>query len=365
MGWAKSLAFPSPNGWYSPMKNAVAAACISLMSCTPQTEKEISAPRDTAASSQETDTDSDTDTDTDTDSDTDTDTDTDADVTALTVAADFSEISTKELVVLTAMATHADGSETDVSRDATWSSSDEAVVKFYEAAVGQPLWDGSAILTGSYAGYDGTVDVTVTLAAAGAGDLVINELLIDGTINGDPNGDGSLSATEDEFIEIANSADATVDLGGVTLQELGTPGLPRHTFTEGTVLRAGESIVVFGGGDVSTLTDAGHANVSFVVADNEDSALEYGLSLNNDGDHVWVYAADGSTVIDDIAYGDSDFTGTIDAIQDASLVLDPDVWGTDYTHHSYATDSAGDISPGTYTDGSAYPGPDGRYDGAR
>ncbi len=45
--------------------------------------------------------------------------------------------------------------------------------------------------------------------------------------------------------------------------------------------------------------------------------------------------------------------------------MDPDVWGTSYTHHRYAPSSSGDVSPGTYTDGTDFPGPEGRYNAAR
>ncbi len=80
----------------------------------------------------------------------------------------------------------------------------------------------------------------------------------------DPNGDGSTDSTEDEFLEVANVALA---LGGVTIIELDFPFAPRHTFPDGTTLGAGESIVVFGGGDVSELVET---SVQFVTAENGD-----------------------------------------------------------------------------------------------
>jgi hypothetical protein len=42
-------------------------------------------------------------------------------------------------------------------------------------------------------------------------------------------------------------------------------------------------------------------------------------------------------------------------------VLSPEVFGADYTHHRYVPGSIGDQSPGTFADGSPFPGPDGRY----
>ena len=101
-----------------------------------------------------------------------------------------------------------------------------------------------------------------------------------------------------EYIELANVADATVDLSGVTIFEEHLPDLARHTFADGTVLKAGEAIVVFGGGDVSSLTAD---NASSVVADNDDAGLPYGLALRNDGDKVSIPAVDGVSVITELA----------------------------------------------------------------
>lgn len=276
---------------------------------------------------------------------------------ALEAAASAPAITTRETLTFTVTVTYDDGSTTDVTGDATYTSNADAVLKFYDPGVGQPLGAGSAgwsVSWGELAPVTGTVDVTVVAAAAG--DLVINEILADATVTGDPNGDGTLHDVQDEFLEIANLSAVTVDLGGVTVLETDFT-LPRHTFAAGTLLRAGEAIVLFGGGSVSSLSAA---NVSFVTCVNDDSSLPYGLSLHNDGEAVQLSAADGS-VITQLAYGTADTTGQNDAIEDASLVLSPDVYGATYTHHSYATGSAGDFSPGTYVDGSAYPGPDWTY----
>ena len=61
------------------------------------------------------------------------------------------------------------------------------------------------------------------------------------------------------------------------------PFTPRHTFAAGTILRAGEAIALFGGGDVSTLSGD---HVSYTTAVNDDPGLENGLSLNNEGEVV-------------------------------------------------------------------------------
>ena len=278
-------------------------------------------------------------------------------MTAITLDAAATEITSRERGEYVVTAEFADGSTADVTADAAVSVDDEALAKVYEAGFLQPIDAGSVVLTASYETFSADASFTISVVPAVAGDLIINEVLSDGSAEGDPNGDGTLESTEDEYVEIANGSDVTVDLSGVTIFEEHIPEVARHTFAEGTILKAGQAIVVFGGGDASSLSAD---NASFVVADNEDSALPYGLALKNDGDRIKLMAADGVTVITELAYGDIDASAE-EAILDASLTLSPDVWGTDYTHHKFATDSIGDYSPGTYLDGSAFPGPDGRY----
>ena len=137
---------------------------------------------------------------------------------------------------------------------------------------------------------------------------------------------GSLEGTEDEYIELANIADATVDLSGVTIFENDLPDLARHTFADGTVLKAGEAIVVFGGGDASALSAD---NASFVVANNEDSGLQYGLALRNDGDRVTLLAIDGVTVITELGYGDIE--------ESAPDAMECSMWGNDFVCHVGST----------------------------
>jgi len=309
------------------------------------------------------DTDVGTDTGTGTDTDTGTGTDTGGDtgeppppellsITWTTLPA--SDITTRDTLALQVTASYSDGSSTDASTMVSYASSDEMVLKVYEPGVGQPIWAGSVTVTATLEGHELSATANVSLASATTGDLVFNEVLADGTVDGDPNGDGNLDPVEDEFVEIANASDVTVDLSGYTLVEQDLNYLPRHTFAAGTVLRAGEAIVVFGGGDTSSMAPA---NCTAVVAVNEDSGLPYGLALNNEGESMSLVDTAGTTVAG-FAYGDGTDNETI---EDASFVLSPDVYGTDYTHHGYAPGSAGDFSVCTYVDGTAYAGHDARY----
>jgi len=277
---------------------------------------------------------------------------------AVHVTADPETLTTREQVTLQLEAEDEDGEWWDVTDEAVFASSDSSILEFYEPEIGQPILDGVVTLTGSWGGMEDSVDVTIALAEVEAGDVVFNEILADATVDGDPNGDRITDEVEDEFVEIANAAGITVDLSGALLVEPDwTEFLPRHTFADGTVLRAGEAVVVFGGGDVAALS-ADYA--TFVVADNDDPGTPAGLSLEDAGETLRLLASDGTTEITRIAYG-SDAGGTPPAPADQSLVLVPEVTGSDYAEHTSATGSIGAFSPGTHADGSPFEGPDAFY----
>src|SRR3972149_1769301 len=86
----------------------------------------------------------------------------------------------------------------------------------------------------------------VTPASPPAPGLVINEIHADpDSTLGDANGDGLISSTQDEFIEIVNNTGAPIDLSGWAVHD--GVGL-RHTYPPGRILLNGCSIVVFSGG---------------------------------------------------------------------------------------------------------------------
>ena len=77
------------------------------------------------------------------------------------------------------------------------------------------------------------------------GELLINEALLapPASFLGDANGDGETNALEDEFVELVNTTSHPLELGGCTLS---TGAGVRHTFTPGTILPGGMSLVIFG-----------------------------------------------------------------------------------------------------------------------
>ncbi len=106
--------------------------------------------------------------------------------------------------------------------------------------------------------------------------LVINEALFDpntADISGDANGDGGVgSATQDEFIEFVNTSNVALDISGYTISD-GTE--LRHVFPSGTIVPAGGTIVVFGGG-----TPTGIPGLVQTASNTGQ------LNLNNAGDNI-------------------------------------------------------------------------------
>lgn len=73
-----------------------------------------------------------------------------------------------------------------------------------------------------------------------AAQVVINEVAYDA--DGDLSGNGTVSETDDEFIELYNTGQASVDLSG---WDVGDTNHGRFVFPEGTFLDAGQFLVVF------------------------------------------------------------------------------------------------------------------------
>jgi len=213
-----------------------------------------------------------------------------------------------------------DGADTGTAADWVRNDFDLAGITGY---VGTPV-DGEAYNT------PGATNVKVQT-------FVINEIHADvaGT-GGDANGDGTVSATQDEFVEIVNTTPSDLDISGWTLSD--GAGV-RHTFPTGTIVTGGCAIVIFGGG---TPTGAFGGAVVQIASTG-------GLGLNNTGDTITLTDSV-PTVRATVAYG-------AEGDNNQSLTLDPDITGSAYVQHSVATGSGGALfSPGTRIDGSQFAG---------
>jgi hypothetical protein len=185
---------------------------------------------------------------------------------------------------------------------------------------------------GAQIGTDGTALLTIT---DNENPLVINEVLADPAPGaaGDANGDGTRSATEDEFVEIYNTSPSSgVDLSGYEYEDVGV-GI-RHVFPAGTTVGPEQSIVVFGGG-------APAPAIPGVV----QTASTGTLALNNGGDSFRIVDAAGTEVLR-FSYDGS--------TEDESLTRDPDFTGP-FVAHSLAAGDGALFSPGRTAGGAPLP----------
>lgn len=127
-------------------------------------------------------------------------------------------------------------------------------------------------------------------------DLTIEEVLYNLTSAGgqvvpDANFDGSASTADDEYVELRNTSDRDLDIGGLEIHDTHTfdnfeTVAPRHRVPEGTVLRRWQRLVVYGGGTPPTASPEPNAEALWQTASSG------ALALNNDGDAVILVSAD-------------------------------------------------------------------------
>ena len=166
-------------------------------------------------------------------------------------------------------------------------------------------------------------------------DLAINEFLADPTADGggvDANGDGSIEASEDEFVEVINRSGDPVDLSGY--QILDSDG-NQYTFPPNTTIPAGNSATVFGGG-----TPTG-------IPGFTDTGLP---ALNNTGDDI-ILEDDQGNVVQSLTYPVS---GAVPESDGVSTARNVNAVGGFAPQNAFGTQTA--ASPGQNNDsGQALP----------
>ncbi|GAB4196615.1 MAG: hypothetical protein Tsb002_30080 [Wenzhouxiangellaceae bacterium] len=171
--------------------------------------------------------------------------------------------------------------------------------------------------------------------------IIISEILVDPANgpNGDANGDGARSATDDEFIEILNTGVTAVDISGWTLSDAATPSSVRHVFPAGTIIPARDAAVVFGGGSPTGSFGTAMAGGRVFTASSG------GLSLNNSNGQSVTLADDAGQIVQTVTY-------TSDALSNQAVVRAPDFSNAPFVAHGSAAGAAGALfSPGTRIDG--------------
>ncbi len=228
----------------------------------------------------------------------------------------------------------------------TWTSSNTSVATIDSSGVATGVSTGATTITASAKGKSGTAALNVV-----ARTVTINEILADPPegLAGDANRDGVRDSADDEFVELVNALNSSINIAGWTLRTRslsGTTETLRHTFDAGTTLAAGKAIVVFGGGTINAADPA--FGGSQVVTTSTS-----GLSLTNSGLTILLRDASGNLVAQ-FTYGGS--TG-LSGDKDQSLTRSPDITG-DFAPHTTATNSDGRrFSPGTRADGTPFGSP--------
>ncbi len=159
--------------------------------------------------------------------------------------------------------------------------------------------------------------------------VLINEVFADATT--DANGDGTVDASQDQFIELVNPNEAMpVDLSGFMV---GDASGTTFTFPDGYVLAPRAFVAVFGGGDVSAVPGY-NTDPMLTRAFAASGALGDGLSVSGD---VAVLLSPGGAYDAYVAYGSEAGTGDpagttwefpqstdASAMTGASITRDPD-----------------------------------------
>jgi uncharacterized protein (TIGR03437 family) len=226
---------------------------------------------------------------------------------------------------------------------ASFSVEDRAVAAVSAPGVAAGLSPGTTSLIVSVSGASARAALRVVERT-----LVFNEVLADPPDGpaGDANHDGVRVGAEEEFVELVNGAGEALDLSGWTLRTRPLAGgaeSVRHTFPPGSLLPAGEAIVIFGGGSPNPEDPFfGGAPVARASAGS--------LSLSNAGLTLLVRDAAGD-LVSLFSYGEADDGFGGDAVNQ-SLTRSPDIHGA-FVRHTAAAGAAR-FSPGRRSDGSFF-----------
>lgn len=213
-------------------------------------------------------------------------------------------------------------------------AANSATATFNITGFNDTIQDGaqSANITVSFTGYtpdsksitvnDDTVDVSL---------LTINEVC--GEATADNNGDGIISNSNDEFIELVNTSGASLDISGWTISDNG--GVT-FTFPLNTTVLNQQAVLIFGGGTVPP-------SIGSAIAFKSTS----GTNLNNTGGDL-VAVKNGTTLIARMTY-----SGTITG-QVPSFNLNGDLIPGPFVLHNAITGAVGNFSPGKKVNGTEF-----------
>lgn len=182
--------------------------------------------------------------------------------------------------------------------------------------------------------YSWTQTVTETVVSVEDLEILLNEIHADpDLILGDANNDGLVHSDDDEFLEFVNIGEVDLDLSGWSVSD---SLKVRYIFPDGTDLKSGCAVVVFGGDG-----QQGDFGGSLVFSAGS-------LGLNNAGDSITLSDRSG----DEKLYYEYGSEGG----ENQSLTRSPDIRGVlPLILHSLAVGSNGDLySPGFTVEGKGF-----------
>ncbi len=242
--------------------------------------------------------------------------------------------------------------------DFSWASGNTLIATIDQAGLARGVGIGLTTIAASASdGAGGTVAGQASLEVRVP--IVLNEILADAppddpatrAVEGDANRDGVRSSDDDEFVELLNRSQSPLDISGIVVTDATAR---RFTFPAGTILAAGEALVLFGGG-APPRGDPAFGNSTIFTAAS--------LGLNDAGDTISLKLpfGDAEITITSQSYGTT-APGAPPAPADQSLTRSPDAavdsTGGDFNAHTRATNAASrSFSPGTRADGTPFNSP--------
>jgi len=224
-----------------------------------------------------------------------------------------------------------------------WESSNTNAATIDQTGLASGISAGQSTIKATSQNVSGTATLNVT-----APTVVVNEVLANppAGAEGDANHDGTRDSADDEFVELVNSTNSSIDISGWTLRTHSTTSSTetvRHIFAANTNVPAGEAMLVFGAGAFNP------ANPLFGCA-QVVQASSGGLSLTNGG--LTILVRDGSgNLVTQFSYGGS--TG-LNGGSTQSLTRSPDVTGNFVLHTTPASAGGRRFSSGLKLDGTPF-----------
>jgi len=179
-----------------------------------------------------------------------------------------------------------------------------------------------------------TPSPTPTVTPSPFSKILLNEIHADPhPLLGDANNDGEVHSDNDEFLELVNAGEQSLNLSGWQIRDLIKT---RFVFPEGTILNGGCGLILFGG------------EVSVALIEGSQVFSTGSLALNNNGDTIFLLDQE-HTIQMIVSYGP-------EGGENQSLTLFPDLVGQPtYNLHSEIIEAEGRLfSPGTRVDGNAF-----------